>query len=87
MLEAGSGMFGFGVFCWNENLRSIEVDVFNLDAYKLADTAAQLKDNLKHQLVFIIVDTVKEEAKLFVGQISDYFSKSFIIVFHVCLVM
>ena len=63
-------MFCFCVFSWNENCVPVEVEMLDLNLGKLTYPAAQLVNCLKHELVAIVVNSLKELLKLVESQVS-----------------
>ena len=52
--------------------------MLDLNPDKLTDATAEFIDHLKHELVMIMINTVKEISKLLERQVSYDFSKAFI---------
>ena len=79
-------MLGLGVLLGEEHRASGEVEMLELDANELTDTAAKLVDYLKHQAGSVIVNAVEELLEFLVGQIAYYLAKTLVFVerFHIC---
>lgn len=71
-------MFCFGILGREENRASTKVYVLYLDPYKFPDTTAEFINQLKQQLVVVIVDAVEEILKLVNGHVAVYLAKTFI---------
>ena len=71
-------MFRLCIFCRKENRASTEIHMFNLNPYEFADATTELINNLKHQLVVVIVNTVEKALELIDGQIPDDLTETFI---------
>ena len=70
-------MFGFGMFCREKHCASAEVDVFYLDFYKFSNSAAELVNHLKHQLMTVIVNTVEKTLEFINCEIANDLAEAF----------
>lgn len=71
-------MFGLSILCGEKNCASTEVQMLYLNPDKLADSTAEFIDDLKHQLMIVIVNTIEEILELINGQIADDLAEAFI---------
>ena len=71
-------MFCFGILSWKENRASIQVNMLYLNPNKFSDSTAELVNHLKHQLMIVIVNGIKELAQFFLRQIPYNFSETFV---------
>ena len=53
-------MLGFGILRREKDRTPWKIHVFYLNFHKLTDPTTQLIYNMKHQLVFVIINRIKE---------------------------